>query len=282
MPKRATVLPVAEALDNAFAPSIEALRALLGLEAPTDPDAIHRARTATRRLRSNIPAFSGVIDPAPALRTDLAWVGRALGVVRDADVLSERLARGIERAPEVIRSAGADLLATTAAERREANDRLRSDAATVRFGNLIHELDLLMKEASAMPGTVDAAAIMRPRWRALRDAVRALDAPPTDDQLHEVRIETKRLRYAAEVFQQVAGHAGRRFVRRAVGMQDVLGAHHDAVRARQWLLGQEVTDAPVARSIGWLGAEATADLQALREAWRPSWASLGRRKARFW
>ncbi|MDP9184443.1 MAG: CHAD domain-containing protein, partial [Actinomycetota bacterium] len=97
-----------------------------------------------------------------------------------------------------------------------------------------------------------------------------------------VRIETKRLRYAAEVFQQVAGPAGRRFVRRATGVQDVLGAHHDAVRARQWLLEQEVTDASVARSIGWLAAEATADVQALREAWRPSWASLGRRKARFW
>jgi CHAD domain-containing protein len=278
----AATFPVATAVDVALAPSIGALRMLLGLEAPTDPDAIHRARTATRRLRSNLRALGHVITPPEALRADLAWVGDSLGEVRDADVLAARLAGMVDASPETIRSSGSALLAAVADQRRVANATLRRDVASVRFGNLIHELDLLAKEGSALSGTIEAATVMRPRWRGLREAVRSLDTPASDTQLHEVRIEAKRARYAAEIFVQTGGRACRRFLRRAAAMQDILGAHHDASRACEWLLGQEADDPSVARSAGWLAAGAASDRDTLRDAWRPAWHALGRRKARFW
>jgi CHAD domain-containing protein len=129
---------------------------------------------------------------------------------------------------------------------------------------------------------IEAATVMRPRWRALREAVRSLDTPAPDAQLHEVRIETKRARYAGEIFEEAGGKACRRFRRRATSMQDVLGAQHDASRACEWLLERDDEDAPVARSAGWLAAGAAVDRDALREAWWPAWRALGRRKARFW
>jgi len=278
----AITLPTATAVDVAITPSIDALRTLLGLSAPADPDLVHRARTAIRRLRSNLRTLGHVITTPEALRTDLGWVGDALGEVRDADVLADRLRHMVEAAPEAIRSSGSALLASVAEQRRGADDDLRRDVASVRFGNLIHELDLLTKEGSSLAGTVDAASVMRPRWRGIREAVRSLDAPPSDTQLHEVRIETKRARYAAEVFAEVAGGAGRRFQRRATKLQDVLGVQHDASRACEWLLGQETIDPSTARSVGWLAAGAASDRDALREAWWPAWQELGRRKARFW
>ena len=275
-------LPVATAVDVAITPSIDALRTLLGLSAGADPDLVHRARTAIRRLRSNLRTLGHVITTPEALRIDLGWVGDALGEVRDADVLADRLRLMVEAAPEAIRPGGSVLIASVAEQRRAADDDLRHHVASVRFGNLIHELDLLTKEASSLVDRVDAASVMRPRWRGIREAVRSLDAPPSDSQLHEVRIETKRARYAAEIFAQVAGGAGRRFQRRATKLQDVLGAQHDASRAYEWLLGQETVDPSTARSVGWLAAGAASDRDALREAWWPAWHDLGRRKARFW
>jgi CHAD domain-containing protein len=269
-------------VDVALSPWVDAIRSLLGLDVPTDPQAIHRARTATRRLRSNLRSLDDVIDPPAGIREDLAWVGDSLGAVRDTDVLGDRLAGMLVDAPGLVQQGGTMLLSGVANERRDAHERLRRDIAGGRFGNLVHDLDVLVKEASSAGGTIDAATVLRPRWRALRVAVRSLDSPASDTQLHEVRIQTKRARYAAEIFQEVGGAACRRFLRRATALQDILGEQHDAARACEWLLGQEIDDAAAARSAGWLAAGAAEDRASLREAWRPSWRSLGRRKARFW
>jgi CHAD domain-containing protein len=152
----------------------------------------------------------------------------------------------------------------------------------VRFGTFIHELDLLAKEGSSRTEPLDARSVMRPRWRALRDAVGALDTPPSDDGLHAVRIETKRLRYAAELFRPVGGARCRRCIRRATRLQEVLGAQHDAARAREWLIDRELMDATTAAALGWIAADATAQRDLGRESWRPTWRSLERPKARFW
>ena len=108
----------------------------------------------------------------------------------------------------------------------------------------------------------------------MRDAVRALDENPSDERLHDFRIETKRSRYAGELFASVPGSRGARFVRRATALQDALGAQHDAVRACAWLLSHGGEDTSLARACGWYAAQAEADRVALRTAWRPAWKKL--------
>ena len=58
-----------------------------------DPEELHQARVATRRLRAVLRAVRPLLDPdwTESLRAELAWVGDALGPVRDLDVLLERL-----------------------------------------------------------------------------------------------------------------------------------------------------------------------------------------------
>ena len=55
-----------------------------------DPEGVRRMRVATRRLRSDLRSFAGVLDPAWAesLRRELRWLARALGSVREVDVLA--------------------------------------------------------------------------------------------------------------------------------------------------------------------------------------------------
>jgi CHAD domain-containing protein len=273
-------LPVPEAIERSFVPSARALRTLRELDVP-DPDAVHRARTSVRRLRSNLRVLDTDVEPS-SLRSELAWIGERLGTVRDIDVLAVRVARAVDGIPEALGVGAAGVGAVLTEERSAADEHLRAAVSSSRFGELLDELDLLMKEASAAPGVLEPRDVLRPRWRAMRGAVRGLDGDPSDEQLHDFRIETKRARYAAELFASVSGSRGAGFVRRATALSDALGAQHDAVRACAWFLGHGGEDTGLARACGWFAAEAEAERIALRTAWRPAWKRLRDPKARFW
>jgi CHAD domain len=67
----------------------------------TDPEGVHQARVATRRLRSDLRTLHRALDPhwSRELRDELGWLGRALGAARDADVLLARLAARAQALP---------------------------------------------------------------------------------------------------------------------------------------------------------------------------------------
>ena len=275
-------LPVHEAIEGSFMPSVEALRTLQRVDAP-DAETVHRARTSVRRLRSNVRVLEGHVEVTSSLRPELGWIGECLGTVRDLDVLTARVAAAIDDVPEEVRIGGGAVSATLGEGRElRADEHLRAAVSSQRFGDVIDELDLLIEEASSSTGTLDASDAMRPTWRAMRDAVHELDDPPSDDQLHDLRIEAKRARYAAGLFSSVAGARGARFVKRATALQDALGAQHDAVRACAWFLGHGGEDTGLARACGWFAAQAAAERDASRMTWRPAWKSLRDQKARFW
>src|SRR6202165_3890857 len=58
-----------------------------------DPEAVHQARVATRKLRSHLRTFAPLLDPewTDPLRSELGWLALGLGAVRDREVLLDRL-----------------------------------------------------------------------------------------------------------------------------------------------------------------------------------------------
>src|ERR1700716_2886181 len=66
-------------------------------------------------------------------------------------------------------------------------------------------------------------------------SVRALSAPPTDSELHAVRIRAKRCRYLAEDLVPIAGKEAGKFATACRRLQDVLGEHQDTVVVRERL-----------------------------------------------
>jgi CHAD domain-containing protein len=64
-----------------------------GVRLDGDVEDVHQARVATRRLRSDLRTFAGVVDGAwsTPVRQELGWIAEALGRVRDADVLGLRI-----------------------------------------------------------------------------------------------------------------------------------------------------------------------------------------------
>jgi CHAD domain-containing protein len=260
------------------------------VELGEDPEAIHDARVAARRLRSDLRTFGPVLDPtwAKPLRAELGWVGALLGRVRDPEVLVARLGARIESIADPGIVAGKMLLDDLELQRVGARRRLLEGLRSERFGTLVDRL----VEGATDPGAVDggtadavetAGPLMSRPWRRLVRAAGRIGPQPEDADLHRVRIEVKRVRYAAEAFSPALGTRADRFAATARTLQDLLGEHHDAVVSLAWLTANGIgaDDTSVAFAAGRLAEYESMERDRHRDAWPKAWARLEKRK-RFW
>ena len=85
---------VSAVLGRALATSIvQLLRHDVVMRLDVDPEGVHRARVATRRMRSDLRTFRTSLEPGwlEPIREELRWLGSVLGEARDADVLLARI-----------------------------------------------------------------------------------------------------------------------------------------------------------------------------------------------
>src|SRR5437016_1153792 len=147
---------------------------------------------------------------------------------------------------------------------------MRSD----RYIDLVERL----VEASRAPAlTADAQpraelvlpGLARRDWRQLRKGIAALPDQPADSELHRIRILAKRVRYAAEAAEPIAGKLAGRSAEAAAALQDVLGDHQDSVTAQQWL--REAGTGPRAFVAGELTALERETAAFDRASWHDAW-----------
>jgi CHAD domain-containing protein len=256
-----------------------------------DPEGVHQARVATRRLRSDLRTFRSLVEPTFAMetRTELGWLAAILGDVRDGDVLNERLRNRAAALPDELRDGAASLLGTLERDRNAAHTLLLEALRSSRYVDL---LERLVEAANAPALAADSQSpavgvvpgLVRRPWHALAKRVSKLDASPSDGQLHEIRIRTKRVRYAADAVAPIAGKPARSFARAAAGLQEVLGDLNDAVVAARWLddwrAGGRSPDE--ARTAGVLADSEHAEAARLRAGWHTAWEKLSAPELRSW
>ncbi|GAA2490459.1 CYTH and CHAD domain-containing protein [Winogradskya humida] len=197
-----------------------------------EPEAVHKMRVATRRLRSTLKTFKASFNQerAEPLKDELKWLADSLGAVRDAQVLSQKLGRAAEPFPTVAQ----ELRDRFAIAVEQGKQQLHTDLDSDRYLALLDAIDDLVDDA-VTKGIEDAGALGRAA-KALRKADQLLDEATADDgELHEARKKYKQARYAVEVFAEDAGKPGRQLVKGLTELQDVLGAHQDSVVAREVL-----------------------------------------------
>jgi CHAD domain-containing protein len=270
-------------------PVAQLIRHDAGVQLGADPEDVHKARVATRRLRSNLRTFGGVLDRqwAMSLRGELAWLADALGAVRDAEVMVDGLRERVEELDEVDRRPAATLIERLSSAREQARDDLLE---AMRAGRYVALLDRLVEAAREprLVGDADApgetlGGVMDRPWHRLERAVGRLGEPPTDAQLHRVRIRAKRTRYAAEAIEKVFGGRAGAFVRSATELQDVLGRHQDAVVLEAWLRrAAGAGRSRLAFTAGMLTAAEQRAGQVARAAWPDAWHALSRKRLVFW
>jgi CHAD domain-containing protein len=253
-----------------------------------DPEGVHQARIGIRRMRSVLHVFRTELEPgwADALDDDLARLGRVLGAVRDADVLGQRLAAMIDALPVATdRVAGVALLSRLGVERRRHLTSLRRELDGSRHRELVVRLldavdapVFVADDVAAMPAAPIARARIKPPWRRLQRAVRALpEGDPPIEALHAVRLRAKRVRYTCDAIVPVVGRPARELAGAMRPVQDLLGDLHDTATADAWLRAAAAASSLPRAAVLIAGELVVLDqLEAarLRAAWPAAWAGV--------
>ncbi len=262
----------------------EAVGQLLANEWPVrladDPEGIHQARVAVRRLRAALAVFRPVLPKkkVASLKTELGWLQRGFGPARDWDVfLSETLEPLCHRLPDDAALKSLKRLALRARNRAYADAHAVLDSR--RFTHLVLMLQhWVSKEPSARklkrkilkPAGQFVAKRHAEVVRAAGDDVEALSEP----DLHALRIEIKKARYTVEFLGALfSKKEARAYAKLASALQDCLGGLNDAVVARHLieLIEQDnstVQDRAKSLLAGWHAARIDAGLGELKESWK--------------
>jgi CHAD domain-containing protein len=281
-----------DVISNALAASVARLVAHdPGVRLGDDPEDVHQARVATRRLRSDLRTFSDLLDPdwTQSLRQDLKSIGQDLGAVRDTEVLLDRLRARAERLPAADQAAGRKIVQRLLQRWDAARADLRETLGSTQYAELLDRLVEAAREPAFVASAADdrAAEILPPLvikpWEKLATAVEELPDDPSDDALHNIRIKAKRCRYAAEAVAPAVGKRARSFAKAIADLQDILGEHQDAVVAEQWL--REVASSSIGREVfvaGQLASLERLEIERTGAVWGDAWASASKKKLRQW
>lgn len=263
-----------------------------------EPDAVHKTRVATRRLRGALKTFRPLVDRevTDPISEELREVGTVLGRARDAEVIRDRLTAALTgHDPELVigpvhRRMAGDLGGEHGRRLAEAADLVDSD----RFLRLLDSLDRLLAEPPWLPPAHERAAAVLPArvrkvYRTVARRVRSAEAtPPVPDRearLHAARKAARRARYAAEVVAAGSGGRAQSFAEAMEQVQDALGELQDSAVARSALL-----DAGTRAHLEGENAFTWGRLHALEEArgreaartFEDVWAAASRKRLRRW
>jgi CHAD domain-containing protein len=263
-----------------------------------DPEGVHQARVATRRLRSDLRTFAPLLDPiwVDSLRTEVQWLGSELGAARESEVLLGHLRARAHSLPADAERAVCGVIAHAAGDRAVAQARVVEVLRSTRYLELV---DRLVEGAIAPrvrsegfpAGARDLARLAKKPWKKLRRAHARLGPDPADTALHALRIRAKSARYAIEaVAGFVDGDAPRELAAALTKLQDVLGAHQDAVVAQAWLQAEierehgngATADLSRVYAAGMLAGLLRADAAAAREELPGAWHRADRRRLTSW
>ena len=254
-----------------------------GTRVGEDIEALHQMRVATRRLRTTLRTHRSVLDRdwANTLREDLRPLAAALGEVRDLDVLIARVEADLAKLDPADAEAAPGLCALLDQRRGEAREALLALLDAPGYGGL---LDRLLTAATAphvlepdAPAGPTLTPLVRQAWKRVRAAVRA-----HDDQLHDVRLHIKRLRYAADAVRPAVGAPAADLSKAAGRAQDVLGTWQDAVVAIEaFRTMRSEVDPDVAYLLGVLTARAARRRDRAARRWPAEWRRLRRYRTRI-
>ena len=220
-----------------------------------DPEGVHRMRISIRRIRSALRTFRALfgVGTIEHLNSELRWLARVLGDVRDADVycatfpcyrevLGEEAAEALLPYEQYLRNTS-----------RQARTALIGALSSDRYGELLSALERFVsagppakvfRQFSHIRISDGAALYIRPAMKRIQKLGRRIGIDSPARKLHKLRIHGKRLRYLLEFFAQVHPKRWTRPLKAARRLQSVLGEHQDACTARVRLNSYAVSVTP--------------------------------------
>lgn len=217
-----------------------------------DAKALHDLRVASRRLRTGLLLMGRLVSDRhlrPVAR-GLKQLTRTLGVPRELDVHVEQLNRLHENMEAAGSLAAVEYLLEQVEERRSVAHRAMTRALrTFPIAKLQKDVQALTRRlprrgVSGEEGRT-AYEFLAPLIEHAFAGLSALRQSERPEELHQMRIAVKRLRYALEWVAPAARGSFSGVIQRAVALQDCIGRHHDAYqlmglieKAKEELLGR--------------------------------------------
>ena len=253
----------------------------------SDPEGVHQMRVALRRLRTICALFRRDI-PSPAFQavnSEARWLMQQLGPAREWDVFAETtVARLVTAAPDIDLGG---LREAVERQRKSGYGALQPVLADRRCSRFLLSLGNLV-ERRGWRYEIDSEAliVLSQTMLTLTDKIlarlhrKALKRGAHFRQLnigaqHDLRIDLKKLRYAAEFFLPLyAVHApAKRYVRRLARLQASLGRARDIASTPMLLDAIRQDDQPalnlaIGAVAGWQARDQKAVTKALRKRWR--------------
>jgi triphosphatase len=178
-----------------------------------DGAALHQMRVALRRLRAAISIFSPVVgdDRAGAIKSELKWLAQEFGPARNLDTLLVEVIRPLRKRHPNER--GLVSIGNMFARQRLKSYRQALQAVqSARFRRLVLDTvewveigpwstseDAPMRARRDLPIEIYAAGQLSQRRKKIRRQGAGIEAL-NPEQLHRLRIQVKKARYAAEFF----------------------------------------------------------------------------------
>ncbi len=201
-----------------------------------DPEGVHQARVGVRRMRSALSIFKPALDPVffAWAKSELSWLQTSLGPARDLDVFLEETLEPLNRrfgSDDTLISVTKTAQAARDAAYRQASETLQS----ARYSEILMRLEgWLLEIDKADDKNVSllefAARNLDKRLkRVLKDGGKK-PSKLEEAFLHPLRIDLKKLRYAAAFFRNLhAEKSAKPYVRQLGAIQDCLGGLNDAL-----------------------------------------------------
>lgn len=200
-----------------------------------EPEALHQARVALRRLRSAIAIFAPLLDHEKVVyfQSELRWLTVLLGEARDLDVLLAKAKPGALH--DRLREAGAAAYAhvEAALDSQRARKLLLDLTEWISVGQWLSAPDTRhLRDRPVRDFAGQALGTLRKRVEKRGTSLATL----TDEQRHAIRKAAKRLRYGADFFASLfAGDKRQRRYRKFAAslehVQDQLGVLNDLATA---------------------------------------------------
>jgi CHAD domain-containing protein len=200
-------------------------------------EAVHSARKSLKRVRSAVRLARDAIgeETYRAENTAFRDASRRLSGARDSEVMLGTLDELAERYRDEISSGDFGVLrAALDKERTAANAKLSGETTT---DEVVGDLRAARARTAAWPlGELELDELgpgLRRAYRRGRKAMRAADAEPGDEPLHELRKRVKDLWYMSELVRPAAPKRAKKLASRASDLSDVIGEDHDLAVLRE-------------------------------------------------
>lgn len=270
---------------------------LQGLLEDIDSEFLHDFRVAIRRARSLLGQFKKSFshEEITRLQKELKWLGTITGPVRDLDVYLLRKKEFRSILPRALQRGLDEFFVDLQKSRDEKLVTMKKGLTSKRYQDFMEQWRQFLNQFNSekgMHGISEQSCLPQARKKiskCLKKIIKdgsSIDSSSSDEQLHRLRIQGKKLRYLIEFFRSFFDEEEIEYFRKQLKkLQDMLGDFNDIsvemnmlMENQQNLSGRTKRSIAIAATIGGLQIHLHQEKEQSRKQFTTTFAEFGSRE----